>query len=195
MKTKTLALIAVVLLFVLGAILYFSSARTRLSNPVTKESEVEEKVVKGTIYLQAKLAKDETGKSIIQITATPDSESPLLLSALSIKGIVVSDSNDLSTLDDTFVLTPGKEIENWLFLDESAYPDSKVYPDPRGGIVILLNAAVQSEELYPLEKELVLATIPLNATPTQQELTLELDSEFTEFFGMDAKNEFMIKAK
>jgi hypothetical protein len=189
MKNKTLGVIAIVLLAILAVSLYLYSIKTVPSPDIGEKPQVEEEMVKGTIYLGAKLAEDDAGKSIIQITAMPDSEDPFLLSALSIKGVVMSDNGDLSTLEETFVLTPGKEIEDWLFVDDTAYPDSK------GGVVIELNGLHQAEELYPLEGEIILATIPLTTTPTQQVFTFELDSEFTEFFGEDAKNEFIIIAK
>ena len=191
MKTKALAIIAVILLTVLALILYFSSTRTRLPIPTVEEPTVEEEAVKGTIYLSAKLADDGTGKSVIQITATPDNEGPFLLSALSIKGVVISDGDNLSTIEEVFVLTPDKELTDnkWVFIDKAAYSDTK------GGVVVELNGYHHSEEMYPLMGEVVLATIPLSTTPSQQMFTFELDSKFTEFFGEDTKEEFMIKAK
>lgn len=189
MKTRLLAFIAVILLIIFVLILYFSSAETGLPIPTVEEPTIEEEVTKGTIYLGAKLVKDDTGTSVIQITAMHDSESPLLLSALSIKGVVMSDDNDLSVADEVFVLTPAEELENWLFVDDTAYSDS------RGGVVVELNGLHQSEELYPLDGDVVLATIPLTTSPAQQVFTLKLDNEFTEFFGEDAKEEFIIEAK
>ena len=190
MKTKALAAIAVILLVVLALILYFSSTRTIPPIPTVEEPTVEEEMVKGTIYLVARLTEDETGKSVIQITAMPDNEGPFLLSALSIKGVVMSDGDNLSTIEEVFVLTPNKELTDnkWVFIDKAAYSDTK------GGVVVELNGYHHAEELYPLMGEVVLATIPLTTTP-QQVFTFELDSEFTEFFGEDAKEEFMIKAK
>lgn len=191
MKTKALATIAVILLIVLALILYLSSTRTRLPIPSVEEPTIEEEMVKGIVYLSAKLIEDETGKSIIQITATPEDEGPFLLSALSIKGVIVSDNSDLSETEEVFVLTPDKELTDnkWVFIDKAAYSDTM------GGIVVELNGYHHAEELYPLVGEVVLATIPLSTTPSQQMFTFELDSKFTEFFGEDAKEEFMIKAK
>ena len=189
MKNKTLGIIAIILLVILVVSLYLFSVRTIPIPDLGEEPTVEEEAIKGTVYLNAKLVEDETGKSVIQITATPDGEDPLLLSALSIKGVVMSDSNDLSTIEEVFVLTPDKELDNWVFWDKTAYSDSK------GGIVIELNGYSLSEELYALEGEVILATIPLNTTPLEQVFTFKLDSEFTEFFGEDAQEEFIVKAK
>lgn len=189
MKNKTLGVIAIILLGILAVSLYFFSTKTVPLPELEEEPVVKEEMVKGTIYLSAKLVEDETGKSVIQITAMPDGNGPLLLSALSVKGVVLSNDGDLSAIEEVFVLTPGDEINNWVFWDKTAYSDAK------GGVVVELNGYSQTEELYQLEEEIVLATIPLTTTPTQQVFTFELNSEFTEFFGEDAKNEFIIIAK
>jgi hypothetical protein len=189
MKNKTLGVVAIILLVILAVSLYLFSIKTIPLPELGEEPQVEEEAVKGTIYLSAKLIEDETGKSAIQITAMPEGETPFLLSAFSIKGVVISDSGGLSTVEEVFILTPGEELNNWVFWDKTAYSDTK------GGVVVELNGYHQSEELYTLEGEVVLATIPLDTNPVQQVFTFELDSEFTEFFGEDAKEEFMIKAK
>lgn len=190
-NNKTLGIIAIILLAILAVSLYLFSIRTAPVPDIGEKPVIEEEIVKETIYLEATLIEDETGKSLIQISAIPEKDGPHLLSALSIKGVVTSNSGDLSAIEETFVLTPDKGLtdNNWVFIDDTAYSDTK------GGVVVELNGYHHSEELYPLEGKVVLATIPLATTPLEQMLTLELDSEFTEFFGVDAIEMFVIKVK
>lgn len=164
-------------LILVGGIFYLLSIKRVIQLPPPPEEEVVVDEIKGSVLVTSNFNPETKA---VEVLIAPGDENSILLTAFALRGFISSDEGFASETTLNLVPNPDLTENNWNYLTKNTEVDEM------GKLIIEVEATHRGEEVYTLEGETVIASIPVNGTYSGN-LKTTLDEEVTVFLGKDVE--------
>ena len=190
MRKTLLPILSAFLVFVVVALLGFyinsqkpsSSRQTEpMAEPTSRPST--------SIVLSAKITMDPQTKSYqIEVSIKPITTETVAISAFALKTILNTKGGFIlnHSANESIFVNPSLKQDGWSF------PISQVVQNKDGSIELGLSGYRLGNNPFNLEKEIVLASIPISAIKTPEDVEVIIDSTYTKFLGLSATEEIIL---